>query len=56
MLKDFLGRYYHKNKQTKKIPKEFREKYQNLPEKEKEIKQQYGCERYKRLSENKGKC
>ena len=46
------ARYYHKNKK-KKIQKESRRKYQNLSEEEKEIKQKYRRETYKRLSENK---
>ena len=33
-------------------PKKARERYQNLPKEEKEEKWQYGCGRYKNLSED----
>ena len=53
MSKKLSGKYYQRNK--KLLQKEARERYQNLPNEEKEKKRQSGRERYKNLSENEKK-
>ena len=45
MSKKLSGKYYQRNK--KLLQKEARERYQNLPNEEKEKKRQSGRERYK---------
>ena len=47
------ARYYQKNKE--RLQKKARERYQDLPEEEKNKKQEYGCEQYKNIQEMKNK-
>ena len=50
MSKDLSAKYYRENKD--RLQKKVHESYQSLSKEAKEIKQQYGRERYKHLSEN----
>ena len=50
MSKDSSSKYYQND--LKKLQRKSRKKYQSLSKKEKEIKQQYVCERYKNLPED----
>ena len=51
MSKNLSGKYYQENKERLQI--KTRARYQNLSKEEKEESQQYGCECYKNLPENK---
>ena len=46
MPKNFSAKYYHENKG--RLQKKPRKRYQNLYKEEKEKRQQYGRERYKK--------
>ena len=50
MSKNLSAKYCQENQE--RLQKKARERFQNLPKKEKVKKQQYGRERYKNLSED----
>ena len=50
MSQSFSSKNYQENKE--RLQEKARERSQNLSNKEKEKKRQYGCERYKNLPEN----